>query len=111
MTDKIEEATRKQVAKILPVLMTKAIKNYQDLMNMNPENAQSKKYKDHQDACRSAAIHLESLIKLGQTTGVPAAPPGGGEEELLQILNAAAAEKQTADEKILEGDLDDDEVV
>lgn len=91
---------RSRLKKALPAKISQVMQSYEDFSSQPvPEDA--KGFTAHHNACKSAVVHAETLIKLARWTEGEApetAAPSGmtGLENLLQ--EAQAAESGDADE-------------
>lgn len=91
---------RSRLKKALPAKISQVMQSYEDFSNLPvPEDA--KGFTAHHNACKSAVVHAETLIKLarwteGEDPGTAAAAPLAGLEKLL--MEAHAAETGETDE-------------
>src|SRR5688572_8136196 len=96
MTDKIEAVTRKRVAKLVIPLFNKAIRGYQDLLNLNPKDfASDKSYKNYYDCCKAALSHLQLIIKLAEWAATPV-ESGYSAKGIDRLIQVAQAENDAA---------------
>jgi len=105
MPDKIEAVPLREVATIFLPLFQKAIRNYEDLLNLDPAQFEgnNKNYKAYYDACKAAVSHLQLLLKLVEWAEVPVEKGDFSQEELGQLLISLQAECE-AEEADFDGD-------
>ncbi len=83
MNERIEDATRSQVAQFLPAAITKALASYHRFSgNEAPDDA--KGFSAHHSACKVAIAHVELLLKLARWADI-------GESEPADDLSAMLA--------------------
>lgn len=81
-----------QVEKFLPEALRRAITAYDERAGQDSAHMESKKFIDHQKACKAAAAHIELLVKLARMTGMPDAATGEGDRAVMEALLRVAEE-------------------
>jgi len=102
----IEESTREQVARFLPVAIQKAADSYRLFMQGNNTAAVSKDFAEHHKACKVAIAHLDLLLKLAHWADLPCEQ---AEEELqkLETMICDSARKSEAASKAADEEKED----
>jgi hypothetical protein len=93
MTEKIEHATREQIATFLPSALQKAIDFYLSI-KMEEETKEkkrtSKDYKEYHDACKVGLAHIKLLLELAQWADLPR--DVDEDENLSELIETAQGE-------------------
>ena len=90
MNDRIEDATRVQVASFLPAAIEKALASYHVFSDQDiPDDA--KGFSAHHSACKVAIAHVELLLKLARWADVESGLPD--ETDRLSAMLISAAEE------------------
>ncbi|MFV0627153.1 MAG: hypothetical protein ACK5N8_07380 [Alphaproteobacteria bacterium] len=89
------KALKKRLKKTLPDKISKVIESYESFLEQGiPDDA--KGFNAHHNACKSAVVHAETLLKLAKWTDeeVELVPKEDNEEEdeILKIMNEARDE-------------------
>jgi hypothetical protein len=104
MTERIEEATRKQVAEFLPRAIEKALGSYYDYLENPPEPKPNKKgeiqsetsfFKEYHAAGKVAISHIKLLLDMARWADLPVGDTGRPVFDLSQIMtlrNSVATE-------------------
>lgn len=109
MAKKSEEDTRKKVARMLPLIADKAVRNYQDMINLGASKFNEKSHpKVYYEVCKAAAAHLQMLLKLAEWAEVPADKIGTTPDDIKLMLQESQVREA---ERIAVFDGDDGEVV
>jgi hypothetical protein len=92
---KIEEATRERVAKLIPKVADKVLRNYQDMVNAGVQNYDdTKKAKAYYEACKAAAAHLQFILKIAEWAEVAPNDNGLQMQEIQRYLMEAKAKEE-----------------
>ena len=95
------QSLKEKLKKALPQQISKVLKNYKEFSDQPvPEDA--KGFGAHHSACKSAVVHIETLLKLARWTedGEGNSDIIGHENHWAAILaEARAAEEQNGDEE------------
>lgn len=116
MTERIEEATRKQVAEFLPRAIEKALGSYYDYLEKPPDAPLDKNgnkpsdtstFKEYHTAGKVALSHIKLLLDLARWADLPVGTTGKPAFDLSQIMtlrnsvamdmNAIAPEEEDED--------------
>jgi hypothetical protein len=90
MTDRIEDATRAQVASFLPAAIEKALASYHAFSDQDiPDDA--KGFSAHHGACKVAIAHVELLLKLARWADIDSDSVGAA-NQLAAMLSTAEDE-------------------
>lgn len=89
MTSKIEQASRKQIARFLPDAIAKAINSYDAYV----KNSDSKDFAELHKSCKVAIAHIELLLKLARWADLPdAGTADHGSQIVLSAIMQEAEE-------------------
>lgn len=99
MPKKTDKAARQRVANLLPHVVDKAFRNYQDLINRGPAKAEDEEQfqrneKAFHESCKSAAAHLLMLLKIQDWAEPPletARQDGEEADETAVLIGGALA--------------------
>jgi hypothetical protein len=95
MTDKIEAATRKQVAELMPTIINKVIGGYQNLINAGVEKFQdTKNHKAYYESCKGAVMHLQVLLKLAEWAEITPEKSGLSQKALDDVITTLNSQMQ-----------------
>lgn len=90
MSDRIEDATRVQVALFLPAAIEKALDSYHAFSDQDiPDDA--KGFSAHHGACKVAIAHVELLLKLARWADIDS-DSAGAVDQLAVMLSSAEEE-------------------
>lgn len=108
MTEHVNDAMRREIIKLLPDLLKKALESYSSFMTKQLSDEKttddSKNFKSHHDACKAALAHIQLLIKLANW-----AEPGHANTDhpdhsvLATMVSKAESEIRSYDEKAGQG--------
>jgi len=87
---KIEEATRKQVAEFLPPVIKRTFGSYHDFVQQEPDNTQSKLFKEHHAACKVAIAHIALLLSLASKVEVDVQTIAAEDPEMRKAIDEYA---------------------
>lgn len=92
-SDKIEEETRRQIARFLPDAIARALTSYHGFSERDISD-QPKDFSAHHTACKVAIAHIELLIKLARWADLPDAKADDHNQQIV----LAAVMKEAEDE-------------
>ncbi len=95
MPDKIESATREQVAEFLPRAIKKALTSYHNFMG-NEVPGDAKGFSQHHSACKVAIAHVELLLDLARWADLPGDEKEGRDYQKLAGIVTKAEQQLTA---------------
>ena len=88
-TKNIEDATRDQVAQILPGTISKTLESYEMFVRDMKEGNDTKNFHDAHRAAKVAIAHIELLIKLARWADLPEKDAASTHTELAGLLERA----------------------
>ena len=88
MTQKIEDASRGQIAGFLPDAIARALTSYQafserNAMQGDDEDSAAKNFSSHHSACKVAIAHIELLLKLARWADLPHVAAGTHNDQIM----------------------------
>lgn len=94
------QSLREKLKKALPLHISKVMKSYKEFSE-KPVPEDAKGFGAHHNACKSAVVHVETLLKLARWTedGDGDADVGGENRWAAILAEARAAEEQNGDEE------------
>lgn len=95
MNIKIDEATRKQVARFVPEALQKAVDSYNGFMGREI-GEKPKEFSEHHAASKAALAHIDLLLKLAKWANVDTGDAGVAAQYALEGEVEANAHRQKA---------------